>query len=220
MRDLDHALRLIAATVAAVSVPVTLKMRLGWDHHSLNAADLARRAEAAGVRLVTVHGRTRCQFYTGDADWQAVKEIKKAVAIPVVVNGDIAAGADVVHALSASGADAVMVGRAAQGRPWLVGQLARFLETGRREAPPPLETQLALATALHEDMLAHHGVRIGVKHARKHLGWALDRAAEFCGASQEKLKSWRRQVLTATEPAEIRRRLAQAFGDLAWSAAA
>jgi nifR3 family TIM-barrel protein len=220
MRDLDHALTLIDAVIGAVKIPVTLKMRLGWDADTINAPALARRAEAAGVAMITVHGRTRCQFYTGSADWPAIRAVKQAVNVPVVVNGDVRTFDDAVRALELSGADAVMIGRGAQGRPWFPGQVARFLASGVREGAPPLDQQFAYITALYDELIEHHGVRIGRRHARKHLGWALDCAADTAGAGAETLKFHRSRVLTAEAPKDAMRLLTEAYDDFAWRAAA
>jgi tRNA-dihydrouridine synthase B len=220
MRDLDHALKLIEATIAAVKVPVTLKMRLGWDDRSLNAPELARRAESAGVQMITVHGRTRCQFYKGEADWNAVRAVRNAVSVPLVVNGDITSFDKAVRALEASGADAVMIGRGAQGQPWLPGQIGRRLETGAAETVPPLAEQLAHVRALYDEVCSHYGLRVGLKHARKHLGWALEIAAQYSRAPAGTLKGWRQKILTAEDPRRVHRSLRDAFDDFAWSAAA
>jgi tRNA-dihydrouridine synthase B len=220
MRDLDHALTLIEATVAAVKIPVTLKMRLGWDDRSLNAPELARRAEAAGVRMISVHGRTRCQFYKGEADWGAVRAVKDAVGVPLVVNGDITSFEKAVTALEMSGADAVMVGRGAQGQPWLPGQIGRRIESGVIESTPSLAQQLSYIRALYDELCSHYGLRIGLRHARKHLGWALDIASQCSRAPAVTIKAWRQKILTSDDPAGVHRALQDAFDDFAWSAAA
>ena len=220
MRDLDHALRLIDATIGAVKVPVTLKMRLGWDERSLNAPELARRAEAAGVQLITVHGRTRCQFYKGEADWHAVRAVKDAIRIPLVVNGDITSFDQALAALEASGADAVMVGRGAQGQPWLPGQIGRRLQGGAVEAAPSLREQLQYIRTLYDEICRHYGLRIGLRHARKHLGWALEVAAGYSRAPAAVLKNWRGRILTSEDPQAVHRSLGEAFDDFSWSVAA
>jgi tRNA-dihydrouridine synthase B len=220
MRDLDHALKLIEATISAVKVPVTLKIRLGWDDRSLNAPELARRAEQAGVQMISVHGRTRCQFYKGEADWRAVRAVKDAIHIPLVVNGDITSFEKAVSALEMSGADAVMIGRGAQGQPWLPGQIGRRLETGINEAPPSLAQQLSYIRALYDEVCQLYGLRIGLRHARKHLGWALEIAARYSRAPAQSVKTWRERILTSDDPHRVHRSLQDAFDDFAWSAAA
>lgn len=210
MRDLDHALSLIEATVRAVGVPVTLKMRLGWDQRSQNAPELARRAEAAGVAMVTVHARTRCQFFKGTPDWAAVKPVKDAVRIPLVVNGDIVDLASARRALELSGADAVMVGRGAYGAPWLTNRIAQGLRAGADPGAPPLAEQARIAIAHVSDMVALSGLN-GLKAARKHIGWYLISS----GRPDATVKAWRQRLCTNDNAATVLRDLADFYAEAA-----
>lgn len=199
MRDLDHALGLIEAVVGAVSVPVTLKMRLGWDDRSRNAAELARRAEAAGVQLITVHGRTRCQFFKGSADWLAVQAVKDAIRIPLIVNGDIATLDDARRALDLSGADGVMIGRGAYGAPWVLARVAHYLAHGQDCGVPSLAEQGRIVRVHVEAMLGHYGEFLGGRNARKHIGWYLASS----GLRSDEIKAWRQRLCTEERPQAV-----------------
>ena len=191
MREPDHALRIVEAVVAASPVPVTLKMRLGWDEQSINAPELARRAEQEGVQAIIIHGRTRMQFYEGRADWDAIAAVRAEMSVPLIANGDVETPDDAAEILRRSGADAVMIGRGAQGRPWQAGVLAGHAAPKAADIP-------ALAVEHYEAMLAFYGIEAGLRHARKHLGWYLDRARVAVPGEV------RAAVLTSKDPREVR----------------
>jgi len=199
MRDLDHACGLIEAVVGAVEVPVTVKMRLGWDHAHINAPELARRAESLGVAAITVHGRTRQQFYKGEADWPAIAAVRAATTLPLIANGDICDADDARAALAASGADAVMVGRATLGKPWLIARIEAQL-AGLPWAEPDMATKTAAISEHYEGLLSLYGHRVGIRHARKHLAAFADHAAEEGHALAPDA---RRELVTTTEPARV-----------------
>ena len=215
MRDLDHAIALIAATVAAARVPVTLKMRLGWDEKSLNAPELARRAEAEGIAMITVHGRTRCQFYTGRADWKAIRAVREVIHVPLIANGDCATSADARTMMAHSGCDGVMIGRASYGRPWLAGEVACGLGEATGSKPLTLLDERNLLLAQQEDTLKLYGAALGNKTFRKHLGWTVTRLNERGLIGDDKTARLRRELLPDPNNASVGQALYALFADAA-----
>ena len=214
MRDLDHALTLIDATVQAARVPVTLKMRLGWDENSVNAPELARRAEDSGVQMITVHGRTRCQFYGGRADWRAIHAVKEAISIPLIANGDGTSAADARTMLAQSHADGVMIGRGAYGRPWWPGVIASQLDPGSGIEEPSLHKEMGIIAQHHRHMLEVYGAELGNRTARKHLGWTITRLQERKYLSSESAALWRQRILTSRDNAVVAHSVVQLYGSL------
>lgn len=203
MKTPDHALTLIEAVVNAVDIPVTLKTRLGWDDDMLNAPEIARRAEAAGIKRIVIHGRTRCQFYKGSADWKAIAAVKNAVSIPVIANGDVVDVASARAAMAQSGGDGIMIGRGAQGRPWLLAQVAHALFGTPAPIVPKGRELAALVMEHYEAMISFYGETIGLRMARKHLGWFMDTAGTP--------KDLRRTILTAKTSQEVMNLIADAM---------
>jgi tRNA-dihydrouridine synthase B len=214
MRDLDHALTLIDATVQAARVPVTLKMRLGWDANSVNAPELARRAEDAGVQMITVHGRTRCQFYGGKADWRAIRAVREAISIPLIANGDGTSAADARAMLAQSLADGVMIGRGAYGRPWWPGVIANQLDAGSGIEEPSLHQEMQIVAQHHRHMLEVYGSELGNRTARKHLGWTITRLQERNYLTAESAAAWRQRLLTSRDNALVAHAIIHLYGSL------
>lgn len=222
LRDLPLARRIIEAVRGAVQVPVTLKTRLGWDGETPTAVELARIAEASGLSLLTIHGRTRCQFYTGRADWSGIRAVVESVRIPVLANGDLTQVEDVQPMLAASGAAGVMIGRGAQGRPWFPGQVAAMLNTGRAPADPTLTEQRDVLLELYEGWISLYGPALGVRQARKHVGWALEVAcaAAESVSTEDFIRCWRKRLLTGDDPRTVQAGIVDAYDDLMWRTAA
>jgi tRNA-dihydrouridine synthase B len=214
MRDPDHALGLIEATVEASSVPVTVKMRLGWDHGQLNAPQIAKRAEEAGVKMITVHGRTRCMFYTGKADWSAIRAVREAISIPLVANGDGQSTDDAKAMMQASGADAVMFGRSAYGRPWWPGAVAEALEKGTGKPAPTLDEERDIALWHQQETLSLYGDRLGNKTFRKHLGWLFTRLHERALITMEALQGYRATLLSTPDNDVVTQGIKSLFASL------